>query len=398
VVPVAEVAGITLDGCFIGACTTAREDLVVAALVLEAGLKKGLKPAPRGTRKVVPGSRPILHDLRERGLTAIYEQAGFEVGVPGCSYCVGMSADKAGRGEVWLSSQNRNFENRMGPGAIGSIASAVTVAASSFNMTITDPSSLLDDIDLDRLHDILGTAREVRMPLHYVEPPAASVPPSQKHHLESTQNSKEAVAPTRPKVSRIITGKVQTLGDFIDTDALAPSEALVAGNISTEELGHYCLCHTHPDFRRRSKEEGLNVVVAGKAFGVGSSRENAVTALIGAGVQCVIARSFAFIYARNQPNLGLLGIVMSDDEFYELAVDGAEIAIDVDARTIRVDKKEFQFTLSELEIGLWQQGGMRPAFKTWGKGLLEKMTSTKKSSAKHDAMEMSNPAGEALNW
>jgi hypothetical protein len=89
---------------------------------------------------------------------------------------------------------------------------------------------------------------------------------------------------------------------------------------------------------------------------------------------------------------------MSDDEFYELAVDGAEIAIDVDARTIRVDKKEFQFTLSELEIGLWQQGGMSPAFKTWGKGLLERMTSTKKSSAKHDAMEMSNPAGEALNW
>jgi 3-isopropylmalate dehydratase small subunit len=81
-----------------------------------------------------------------------------------------------------------------------------------------------------------------------------------------------------------------------------------------EELGEYCLYHTHPDFRRRV-EESLNIVVAGKAFGVGSSRENAVTALQGAGVQCVIARSFAFIYARNQPNLGLLGIVMEDEEF-----------------------------------------------------------------------------------
>ena len=116
VVPVSEVAGTALDGCFIGACTTAREDLILAAFVLEAGLRRGMKPVAHGKRKVVPGSRPILHDLRVRGLTEIFEQAKFEIGVPGCSYCVGMSADKAGEGEVWLSSQNRNFENRMGPG------------------------------------------------------------------------------------------------------------------------------------------------------------------------------------------------------------------------------------------------------------------------------------------
>ena len=116
VVPVSEMAGTQLDGCFIGACTTAREDLVLAALVLEAGLKLGKKPVDHGKRKVVPGSRPILHELEERGLADIYRRAGFDIGVPGCSYCVGMSADKAGKGEVWLSSQNRNFENRMGPG------------------------------------------------------------------------------------------------------------------------------------------------------------------------------------------------------------------------------------------------------------------------------------------
>jgi homoaconitase/3-isopropylmalate dehydratase large subunit len=116
VVPVADVAGTALDGCFIGACTTTREDLILAALVLEAGLKKGFTVVRHGKRKVVPGSKPILHDLESRGLAEIYRQAGFEIGVPGCSYCVGMSADKAGKGEVWLSSQNRNFENRMGPG------------------------------------------------------------------------------------------------------------------------------------------------------------------------------------------------------------------------------------------------------------------------------------------
>jgi homoaconitase/3-isopropylmalate dehydratase large subunit len=115
VVPVSEVAGKKLDGCFIGACTTAREDLILGALVLEVGLRRGLKVV-NGKRRVTPGSRPIMHDLKVNGLADVYEQAGFEIGAPGCSYCVGMSADKAGEGEVWLSSQNRNFKNRMGPG------------------------------------------------------------------------------------------------------------------------------------------------------------------------------------------------------------------------------------------------------------------------------------------
>lgn len=112
------MAGTALDGCFIGACTTAEEDIVLGALVLEQGLKSGLTPVPRGKRKVVPGSRPILDMLYKSGLAEVYEDAGFEIGIPGCSYCVGMSADKAGPGEVWLSSQNRNFENRMGTGLV----------------------------------------------------------------------------------------------------------------------------------------------------------------------------------------------------------------------------------------------------------------------------------------
>jgi homoaconitase/3-isopropylmalate dehydratase large subunit len=116
VVPISEVEGMHLDGCFIGACTTAEEDLILAGMILDLGLKRGLRPVKAGKRKVVPGSLPILHKLKGLGFVEIYEQAGFEVGIPGCSYCVGMGADKADKGEVWLSSQNRNFENRMGKG------------------------------------------------------------------------------------------------------------------------------------------------------------------------------------------------------------------------------------------------------------------------------------------
>jgi homoaconitase/3-isopropylmalate dehydratase large subunit len=116
VVPVGEVSGTVLDGCFIGACTTAEEDLIIAAMVLEAGLTKGWKPVERGRRIVVPGSKPIRHKLEKLGLIDIYQQCGFKVGVPGCSMCVGQGVDQAAAGEKWLSSQNRNFKNRMGPG------------------------------------------------------------------------------------------------------------------------------------------------------------------------------------------------------------------------------------------------------------------------------------------
>jgi homoaconitase/3-isopropylmalate dehydratase large subunit len=118
VVPVSELAGLMLQGCFIGACTTAEEDIVLAAFVLEEAMKRGARPTKSGKRKMVPGSRPILNNLRKHGLTNIFEQAGWEIGVPSCSYCVGMSADQAAKGETWLTSQNRNFENRMGPGML----------------------------------------------------------------------------------------------------------------------------------------------------------------------------------------------------------------------------------------------------------------------------------------
>ena len=114
VAPITEVAKLKLDGCFIGACTTTEEDLVLAGLVLKAGLARGL-PLAAGTRHVTPGSLPIVDRLQQLDLLDVYESAGFTRGAPGCSYCVGV-VDVAPSGSVWLSSQNRNFQDRMGKG------------------------------------------------------------------------------------------------------------------------------------------------------------------------------------------------------------------------------------------------------------------------------------------
>jgi 3-isopropylmalate dehydratase small subunit len=416
VVPVSEMEGTHLDGCFIGACTTAEEDLILAALALEAGLKMGKTPAAGFKRKVVPGSLPIRNKLDRLGLTDVYKKAGFEVGVPGCSYCVGLAADKASEGETWLSSQNRNFENRMGPGSVGHITSAITVAASSFDMRITNPQELLDAIDKKYLADVLGTkgnsGTQGILP-EYLEPGTGTTKAlSNDQKTDGAANRagaevEDAVGTTDPSdnpstvppSTAIKKGKVQRLGDFVDTDALAPNEALATAS-SPEEWGEFCLKYTYPNFRGRAKE-GYNIVVAGTAFGCGSSREVAVTALQGCKIQVVIAKSFAFIYGRNQPNLGLLGIVMSDPAFYEAATDGVELVIDLDNLSIKVQAstgvKQFPFQISAMERQLFECGGVTDAWKKWGRSLWEEMCRGpgRTSSKKVEPLESSK---KNLQW
>lgn len=132
VVPVSQADLPSLQGCFIGACTTTEEDLILAGMVLREGLRMGQKPTAKGLRRVTPGSIGIIENLEKMGLIEAYEEAGFVVGAPGCSYCVGMGADIAGRGEVWLSSQNRNFRDRMGP---GKLASSIVAASKMGSVT-----------------------------------------------------------------------------------------------------------------------------------------------------------------------------------------------------------------------------------------------------------------------
>ncbi|KAK8117201.1 uncharacterized protein PG998_005482 [Apiospora kogelbergensis] len=367
VVPVSDVANTRLDGVFIGACTTAEEDLVMGALVLEAGLDAGKQPVARGQRRVVPGSRPIADYLRKTGLADVYERAGFTIGIPGCSYCVGMGADMAKPDEVWLSSQNRNFENRMGKGAIGSLASAATVAASSFDMAVTSPQELINLIPDEKWAKVkskgsLTNAADCAEPL-WAQPFSGN-----SNGSNSNPTRQDGAGPS----SGTIRSKVYRLGDFVDTDALAPAQYLLTSK-NNEDLGTHCLELTHPEFRQLVQEDH-KVVVAGNAFGCGSSRQEAVQALLGVGVKCVIARSFAFIYSRNQPSLGLWGFTMEDPSFYEKATTGTAIEIDLDRNVLVIDGQSFPFRLSELEKKLTKLGGMTKAFNEFGKRIYDVLT------------------------
>ena len=114
-------------------------------------------------------------------------------------------------------------------------------------------------------------------------------------------------------------------------------------------------------------------------------------------MKCVIARSFAFIFQRNMPNLGLLGITMQDEEFYQAATDGKEASIDFDTGSIYLDGRAFHFDLSKMEKELFKHGGISSAFQHFGSRLFEVMTSVKGRGGEN-RQESSSEPNLQLDW
>ncbi|MCO5241853.1 MAG: 3-isopropylmalate dehydratase large subunit [Chitinophagaceae bacterium] len=131
--------GKKVDYVFIGSCTNSRiEDLrMVASFV------KGKKKADHVEVWVVPGSRQVEKQAVDEGINKIFEDAGFFLRQPGCSACLGMNEDKIPAGKYCISTSNRNFEGRQGPGARTMLASPLTAAAAAITGEITDVRELI---------------------------------------------------------------------------------------------------------------------------------------------------------------------------------------------------------------------------------------------------------------
>lgn len=356
--PVSGVLGMALDGAFIGACTTTEEELVLAALVLEQMLQAGHTPKATRNRLVVPGDLSITKRLQDTGLAAIYEKAGYRVGPPGCSMCLGIASEKAGDGEVWITSQNRNYQNRMGKGSLAWLASASTVAASSLDLQVADPRPWLDRIDRDRYWSMLGRPQLTRPPeVTTVEP----TPDGVRGARAAVQQAADTAGP--------ITSRIQRFGDHIDTDAIIPGEFCHLTDLA--ELGAHCFHYVAPGFADRVAA-GQAVVVAGEAWGSGSSREHAVWALKGAGVQAIIARSYAFIHKRNLVNEAVPHLVVDDDAFFALAEDGAPITVDGTTLTVAGQTFEARANAPILQ-GLQRAGGIVAAIQAHGPEVFERL-------------------------
>ncbi len=136
-----KMAGKPVDYVFLGSCTNGRiEDFREFA-----NFVKGRKKAENVTAWLVPGSKAVENQIREEGLVEILEAAGFELRQPGCSACLAMNDDKIPAGKYSVSTSNRNFEGRQGPGARTLLASPLTAAAAAVTGKITDPRQLTID-------------------------------------------------------------------------------------------------------------------------------------------------------------------------------------------------------------------------------------------------------------
>jgi aconitate hydratase/homoaconitate hydratase len=163
-----------------------------------------------------------------------------------------------------------------------------------------------------------------------------------------------------------IRARVQRFGDSVDTDAIIPGEFCHLTRL--EDLGDKCFYYVRPEFRERAKN-GATIVVAGEGWGSGSSREHAVWALQGAGIQAVIARSYAFIHKRNLVNEALPYLINRDDAFYDLAQEGAELEVDLASGVVRdlATGRAFQAQMpSPMIQALTAEGGLVAAVKKHG--------------------------------
>jgi 3-isopropylmalate/(R)-2-methylmalate dehydratase small subunit len=150
----------------------------------------------------------------------------------------------------------------------------------------------------------------------------------------------------------VITGRVWRFGSNIDTDQIIPAEYLITGDI--KELARHAFEKTRPEFAKEVKPG--DIIVADENFGSGSSREHAPRALIGCGIGCVIAKTFARIFYRNSINIGLMLV-----ECYVEVSEGDQLTVDFKNGVIRnlKSRKEYSFKKPpEFLMQLIESGGL----------------------------------------
>ncbi len=134
--------GKTIDYVFLGSCTNGRiEDFRAFASIV-----KGRKKADNVTAWLVPGSHKVETAIKEEGLLEVLQEAGFSLREPGCSACLAMNEDKIPAGKLAVSTSNRNFEGRQGPGSRTILASPLVAAAAAVTGKVTDPRELMEKL------------------------------------------------------------------------------------------------------------------------------------------------------------------------------------------------------------------------------------------------------------
>ncbi|PKP48690.1 MAG: homoaconitate hydratase [Bacteroidetes bacterium HGW-Bacteroidetes-1] len=317
--------GRKIDSAFIGSCTNGRmEDLRAAAAIL-----KGRKVAPGVVLKVVPSTDIIWQKAMDEGLIKIFKDAGALVSNAGCAGCAAGQVGQNGPGEVTLSTGNRNFEGKQGKGFVY-LASPAIVAASAVAGVITTPDEIPDHAAL------------------FVKPATSSFKLEEKKEMDTTK-------------PLVVEGRVWVISkDDIDTDMIFHNRYLTITDI--KEMGQYTFDNLkgYEDFAR--KAQPTDIVLTGKNFGAGSSRQQAVDCFAALGISCILAESYGAIYERNAINAAfpiltykpslIDAIALKDKDLIRVDMAAGRITNLSNGLTAEIDK------FTDVQIEIYRNGGL----------------------------------------
>ncbi len=321
VVGLTDVVGAKIGSAFLGSCTNGRiEDMRVAAKILE-----GRKVAPGVVLKIVPSTDKVWQQCLQEGIIETFKSAGALVGNAGCAGCAAGQIGQNGPGEVTISTGNRNFAGKQGKGEVY-LASPATVAASAVAGIIVPA----DDIPAEPTEFEIGAGSAA----------AATA-------------AEGAAVGDRPTT---FTGRAWVVReDNIDTDMIFHNRYLTITDIA--QMGQYTFDNLAGWEDFSSKTQPGDIVVVGKNFGAGSSRQQAVDCFESLGVSLIIGESFGAIYERNAINKGF-PIVTADLISTELE-NGGELTVDLATGAITLPSGQtVDGAFSDVQMAIYKKGGL----------------------------------------
>lgn len=306
VVPVSEVAGKPVFQAMVGSSANpGMRDFAIAGLIM-----RNQRVSPQVSFDIIPSSRQILQNLAHGGQLEMLLGSGARIHQAGCNGCIGMGQAPA-TGKISLRTVPRNFPGRSGTkGDLVYLCSPETAAAAAITGVITDPRTL--GIPYPKYEE----------PNEYILNPESIIgPPTDKKSYELEMGPNIKPFPKFGPLDDHIEGPILLkMGDNISTDSILPAGTKVLPFRSNiPEISKFTFAEIDENFYNRAMplQKSGSLVIGGKNYGQGSSREHAAIAPRYLGVRAVIAKSYARIHRKNLINFGILPLQFENEKDYD---------------------------------------------------------------------------------